>query len=108
MYSNIGYIYTFALTKINSRVMRLQLQECVNSKGILFTIYRHKTQPVRNYILLLSRFAIPKLHEQQPSVITCRQLKPKLFLPAGPSATKHGPNNSLTFFGVAGFVWGFA
>jgi hypothetical protein len=29
--------------------MRLQLQECVNSKGILFTIYRHRTQPVRNY-----------------------------------------------------------
>jgi hypothetical protein len=21
----------------------------INSKGILFTIYRHKTQPVRNY-----------------------------------------------------------
>jgi hypothetical protein len=21
----------------------------VNSKGILFTIYRHRTQPVRNY-----------------------------------------------------------
>jgi hypothetical protein len=29
--------------------MRPQLQECVNSKGILFTIYRHRTQPVRNY-----------------------------------------------------------
>jgi hypothetical protein len=42
------YIYTFALTNNNSRVMRLQLQECVNSKGILFTIYRHRTQPVRN------------------------------------------------------------
>jgi hypothetical protein len=26
------YIYTFALTNNNSRVMRLQLQECVNSK----------------------------------------------------------------------------
>jgi hypothetical protein len=74
------------LAKNNSRVMRLQLQECVNSKGILFTIYRHKTQPVRNY-------NHAKLHEQQPSVITCRQLHPKLFLPAGPSATKHGPNN---------------
>jgi hypothetical protein len=49
MYSNIRYIYTSALTKINSRVTRLQLQECVNSKGILCTIYRHKTQPVRNY-----------------------------------------------------------
>jgi hypothetical protein len=49
MYSNIRYIYTFALVKINFRVMRLQLQECVYSKGILFTIYRHKTQPVRNY-----------------------------------------------------------
>jgi hypothetical protein len=43
------YIYTFALTNNNSRVMRLQLQECVNSKGILFTIYRHRTQPVSNY-----------------------------------------------------------
>jgi hypothetical protein len=42
------YIYTFALTN-NTRVMCLQLQECVNSKGILFTIYRHRTQPVRNY-----------------------------------------------------------
>jgi hypothetical protein len=39
------YIYTFALTNNNSRVMHLQLQECVNSKGILFTIYRHRTQP---------------------------------------------------------------
>jgi hypothetical protein len=38
-----------ALAKNNFRVMRLQLQECVNSKGILFTIYRHRTQPVRNY-----------------------------------------------------------
>jgi hypothetical protein len=43
------YVYTFALTSKNSRVMCLQLQECVNSKGILFTIYRHRTQPVRNY-----------------------------------------------------------
>jgi hypothetical protein len=43
------YIYTFALTNNNSRVMRLQLPECVNSKGILFTIYRHRAQPVRNY-----------------------------------------------------------
>jgi hypothetical protein len=25
--------------------------------------------------------------------ITCKQLQPKLFLLAGPSATKHGPNN---------------
>ena len=49
MYSNIRYIYTSALAENNSRVMRLQLQECVNSKGILFTIYRHRTQPVRNY-----------------------------------------------------------
>jgi hypothetical protein len=30
-------------------MMRLQLLEFVNSKGILFTIYRHGTQPVRNY-----------------------------------------------------------
>ena len=44
-----GYIYTFALTKGNFQVMQLQLQGCVNSKGILFTIYRHRTQPVRNY-----------------------------------------------------------
>jgi hypothetical protein len=29
--------------------MCLQLQDRVNSKGILFTIYRHRTQPVRNY-----------------------------------------------------------
>jgi hypothetical protein len=44
------YIYTFALTRSNnSRVMRWQLPDFVNSKGILFTIYRHRTQPVRNY-----------------------------------------------------------
>jgi hypothetical protein len=43
------YIYTFALTDNNSRAMRLQLQDCVNSKGILFTIYRHRTHLVRNY-----------------------------------------------------------
>jgi hypothetical protein len=44
------FIYTFALTENNnSRAMRLQLQDCVNSKGILFTIYRHRTLPVRNY-----------------------------------------------------------
>jgi hypothetical protein len=49
MYSNIRYIYTSALTKNNSRMMRLQLQESVNSKGILFTIYRQGTQPMSNY-----------------------------------------------------------
>ena len=49
MYSNVRYIYTSALAKNNFQVIRLQLQECVNSKGILFTIYRHRTQPVRNY-----------------------------------------------------------
>jgi hypothetical protein len=49
MYSNTQYIYTSALTKINSQLTRLQLQECVNSKGIMFTIYRHGTQPVKNY-----------------------------------------------------------
>jgi hypothetical protein len=44
------YIYTFALTRSNnSRVMCWQLPDFVNSKGILFTIYRHMTQPVRNY-----------------------------------------------------------
>jgi hypothetical protein len=37
------------LTDNNSCAMRLQLQESVNSKGMLFTIYRHRTQPVRNY-----------------------------------------------------------
>jgi hypothetical protein len=35
--------------KVGFRKMRLQLLECVNSNGILFTIYRHRTQPVRNY-----------------------------------------------------------
>ena len=49
MCPNIKYIYTSALTKINFRLTRLQLPESVNSKGILFTIYRHGTQPVRNY-----------------------------------------------------------
>jgi hypothetical protein len=45
-----GYIYTFALAENNnSRAMRLQLPDRVNSKGILFTIYRHRTQPIRNY-----------------------------------------------------------
>jgi hypothetical protein len=44
------HIYTFALAENNNfRAMRLRLQDCVNSKGILFTIYRHRTQPVRNY-----------------------------------------------------------
>jgi hypothetical protein len=44
------YIYTFALAENNnSWAMCLQLQDRVNSKGILFTIYRHRTQPVRNY-----------------------------------------------------------
>jgi hypothetical protein len=42
-------MYTSALTNDTFRVMRLQLHECVNSKGILFTIYRHRTQPVNNY-----------------------------------------------------------
>jgi hypothetical protein len=55
MYLNIEYSYTFALAKMDSRMVRLQLQECVNSKGILFTIYRHKTQPVRNYIHALRK-----------------------------------------------------
>jgi hypothetical protein len=49
MYPNIKYIYTSALAKNNFRVMRLKLQGCVNSKEILFTIYRHRTQLVRNY-----------------------------------------------------------
>jgi hypothetical protein len=49
MYLIIEYSYTSALAKIDSRMMRLQIPECMNSKGILFTIYRHGTQPVRNY-----------------------------------------------------------
>jgi hypothetical protein len=45
-----GYVYTFSLTENNnSSVMHQQLPECVNSKGTLFTIYRHRTQPVKNY-----------------------------------------------------------
>jgi hypothetical protein len=44
------HIYTFALAKNNnSRTVCLRLQDSVNSKEILFTIYRHRTQPVRNY-----------------------------------------------------------
>jgi hypothetical protein len=43
------YNYTSALAKIDSRKMRLQLPECVNSKEILFSIYRHKTRPMKNY-----------------------------------------------------------
>jgi hypothetical protein len=44
------HVYTLALTENNnSRAMRLQLQDSVNSKGILFTIYRQRTQPIRNY-----------------------------------------------------------
>jgi hypothetical protein len=39
-------------------------------------------------------FVIPKLHEEEPSVITCEQLQPKLFLPTRPSAMKHSPNSS--------------
>jgi hypothetical protein len=37
---------------------------------------------------------MPKLHEEEPSVITCGQLQPKPFLPARPSATKHNPNRA--------------
>jgi hypothetical protein len=47
-------------------------------------------------ILLLSRFVIPKLHTEEPSVITCGQLQPKLFLPTRPSATKHSPNRCVS------------
>jgi hypothetical protein len=44
------YIYTFALAENNnSQAMCLQLPDRVNSKGILFTIYRRRTHPVRNY-----------------------------------------------------------
>jgi hypothetical protein len=45
----LRYDYTFALTSNNSRMMLSQLQECVNSIGILFSIYRHRTQPMNNY-----------------------------------------------------------
>jgi hypothetical protein len=48
-YNVLRYVYTFALTSNDSREMHLQLPECVNSKEILFTIYRHRTQPVKNY-----------------------------------------------------------
>jgi hypothetical protein len=36
--------------------------------------------------LLLSRFIIPKLYEEQASVIARGQLQPKLLLPSRPSA----------------------
>jgi hypothetical protein len=49
VYLSVEYNYTSALAKIGSRIMRLQIQGSVNSKRILFTIYRHGTQPVRNY-----------------------------------------------------------
>jgi hypothetical protein len=49
VYLIIEYSYTSALAKIGSRMMRLQIQESVNSKGVLFTIYKHRTQPVGNY-----------------------------------------------------------
>jgi hypothetical protein len=106
MYSNIRYIYTSALAKINSRMMRLQIQECVNSKGILFTIYRHRTQPVRNYNHAPHKSLQQRLKHLWTATfgITCRQLQPKLFLPAGPSATKHGPNSLLLPQPVQGAV----
>jgi hypothetical protein len=46
-------------------VMCWQLQECVNSKGILFTIYRHRTQLVRNY-----NYALHKVYNNDPDL--CR------------------------------------
>jgi hypothetical protein len=49
IYWIIKYNDTYALTKVVFREMRLQMPECVNSNGILFTIYRHRTQPVKNY-----------------------------------------------------------
>jgi hypothetical protein len=86
MYSNIRDIYTSALAKNNSRVMRLQLQECVNSKGILFTIYRHRFDPSSSDMLQYRSFMNGTFG------VTYEQLQPKLSLSAGPSATKHGPN----------------
>jgi hypothetical protein len=50
IYRIIKYNNTYALTKVVIRKMRLQMPESVNSNGILFTIYRHRTQPVRNYM----------------------------------------------------------
>jgi hypothetical protein len=49
IYRIIKYNDTYALTEAVFRKIRLQMPECVNSNGILFTIYRHRTQPVRNY-----------------------------------------------------------
>jgi hypothetical protein len=49
IYLSAEYNYTFALTKVDSLIVQLPVPECVNSKGILFTIYRHGTRPVRNY-----------------------------------------------------------
>jgi hypothetical protein len=34
---------------LNSERCDCKIPECVNSNGILFTIYRHRTQPVKNY-----------------------------------------------------------
>jgi hypothetical protein len=45
----IEYSYTSALAKIGFRIMRLPIPGSVNSRGILFTIYRHRAQPVRDY-----------------------------------------------------------
>jgi hypothetical protein len=49
VYLIIEYNYTSALAKTGSRMMQLPIPESVNSKGILFTIYRHRAQPVRDY-----------------------------------------------------------
>jgi hypothetical protein len=49
IYWIIKYNDTYALAKVEFRKMQLQIPECVHSNGILFTIYRHRTQPVRNY-----------------------------------------------------------
>jgi hypothetical protein len=43
VYIIIEYSYTSALAKIGSRMIQLPIPESVNSKGILFTIYRHST-----------------------------------------------------------------
>jgi len=40
------------LTKVgsqNDEMMKNPNQKSVNSRGVLFTIYRHRTQPVRIY-----------------------------------------------------------
>ena len=91
-----------------------KIQESVNSKGILFTIYRHETQPVRNY-----NHALIKVYNNDSNTYGLKghstfmpvskfrsfmkrnlrsshtnNFSRKLLLPTRPSATKHSPNSS--------------